>query len=52
MMNEETDPVAKKADIIKKISKATEGENIAQRKHKSTAEKADNFEESQKIYNI
>jgi hypothetical protein len=29
MINEETDPVAKKADIIEKIPKAIEGENTA-----------------------
>jgi hypothetical protein len=44
IMNEETDTVAKKADIIKKISKATEGGDIVQKKHESAAEKVNNFE--------
>jgi hypothetical protein len=51
-MNEETDSVAKKADIIKEILKAIEGEDTVQREYKSIIEKANNPEKSQRIYDI
>jgi hypothetical protein len=51
-MNEETDLEAKKTDIFKEILKAIEGENIAQKKHKSIIKKINNFKKSQQIYDI
>jgi hypothetical protein len=47
MMNKETNPIAKKADTIKEIPKAIEGEDAIQ-----IIEKADNSEKSQRIYDI
>jgi hypothetical protein len=52
MMNEETDPVAKKADTIEEIPKATEGEDTVQKKYDSVIKKADDPEESQRTYDI
>jgi hypothetical protein len=52
MMNEETDSVAKKADTTEEISKATEGKDTAQRGYKSATEKANDFKESQRTYDV
>jgi hypothetical protein len=52
IMNEETDLIAKKADTIEEISKATEDKDTVQKKYKSTTKKIDNLKKLQRTYDV